>query len=188
MLKSKVERGQASLACCHHVFSRCLFLDRIARPAFLKPFRPPALLSLFPPSRRMDMTQHDIFTPYSSASLSVDSMGSQTDDESSNPSPAADSPRLAFPKNTGIDGKLQDRNASPSSLPDAAAKPEKEKRKRSRVTPEQLVHLERFFVIDRSPTAARRRDISELLGMQERQTQIWFQNRYASDPFLPSPK
>ncbi len=54
---------------------------------------------------------------------------------------------------------------------------EREKRKRSRVTPDQLVHLERFFSMDRSPTAARRREISELLGMQERQTQIWFQNR-----------
>lgn len=57
---------------------------------------------------------------------------------------------------------------------------DKEKRKRSRVTPEQLVHLERFFSIDRSPTAVRRKEISELLGMQERQTQIWFQNRSAS--------
>ncbi|KZP27308.1 homeobox-domain-containing protein [Athelia psychrophila] len=56
---------------------------------------------------------------------------------------------------------------------------EKEKRKRSRVTPEQLVHLERFFSVDRSPTAVRRKEISELLGMQERQTQIWFQNRRA---------
>ena len=133
----------------------------------------------------MDMAQHDIFSPYSTASLSVDSMGSQTDDESSNnPSPAADSPRNAFPKNAPVDGKLKDRNISPSSIIDAAIKPEKEKRKRSRVTPEQLVHLERFFVIDRSPTAARRRDISELLGMQERQTQIWFQNRYVFVPFF----
>jgi regulatory protein PHO2 len=56
-------------------------------------------------------------------------------------------------------------------------KGEKEKRKRSRVTPEQLVHLERFFAVDRSPPAARRREISERLGMHERQTQIWFQNR-----------
>jgi len=56
---------------------------------------------------------------------------------------------------------------------------DKDKRKRSRVTPEQLVHLERFFSIDRSPTAIRRKEISELLGMQERQTQIWFQNRRA---------
>ncbi|KAI0077261.1 homeobox-domain-containing protein [Panus rudis PR-1116 ss-1] len=55
----------------------------------------------------------------------------------------------------------------------------KEKKKRSRVTPEQLVHLERYFAIDRSPTAARRKEISETLGMQERQTQIWFQNRRA---------
>lgn len=54
-----------------------------------------------------------------------------------------------------------------------------EKRKRSRVTQEQLVHLEQYFKADRSPTATRRREISEQLGMQERQTQIWFQNRRA---------
>lgn len=59
----------------------------------------------------------------------------------------------------------------------AAAKADREKRKRSRVTPEQLVHLERFFAVDRGPTAVRRKEISDLLGMQERQTQIWFQNR-----------
>ncbi|KAH7884588.1 hypothetical protein F5I97DRAFT_1938024 [Phlebopus sp. FC_14] len=58
-------------------------------------------------------------------------------------------------------------------------KSDREKRKRSRVTPEQLVHLERFFAMDKSPTAARRKEISDLLGMQERQTQIWFQNRRA---------
>ncbi|TFK50072.1 hypothetical protein OE88DRAFT_1645817 [Heliocybe sulcata] len=56
---------------------------------------------------------------------------------------------------------------------------EREKRKRSRVTQEQLVHLEQFFAEDRIPTAARRKEISEFLGMQERQTQIWFQNRRA---------
>ncbi|KAH8994794.1 hypothetical protein EDB92DRAFT_1943515 [Lactarius akahatsu] len=61
---------------------------------------------------------------------------------------------------------------------------EREKRKRSRVTPDQLIHLERFFSMDRSPTAARRREISELLGMQERQTQIWFQNRRAKAKLL----
>ncbi|KAF5367048.1 hypothetical protein D9758_004053 [Tetrapyrgos nigripes] len=60
----------------------------------------------------------------------------------------------------------------------------REKKKRCRVTPEQLVHLERYFVSDRSPTAARRREISELLGMQERQTQIWFQNRRAKAKML----
>ncbi|KAI3604481.1 homeobox transcription factor [Moniliophthora roreri] len=55
----------------------------------------------------------------------------------------------------------------------------REKRKRCRVTPDQLKHLERIFATDRSPTAARRREISEILGMQERQTQVWFQNRRA---------
>ncbi|OJA09777.1 hypothetical protein AZE42_07222 [Rhizopogon vesiculosus] len=65
------------------------------------------------------------------------------------------------------------------SISGAGGKWEREKRKRSRVTPEQLIHLERFFSMDRSPTAARRKEISDLLGMQERQTQIWFQNRRA---------
>ncbi|KAG2090900.1 uncharacterized protein F5147DRAFT_724314 [Suillus discolor] len=65
------------------------------------------------------------------------------------------------------------------SISGVGAKWEREKRKRSRVTPEQLIHLERFFSMDRSPTAARRKEISDLLGMQERQTQIWFQNRRA---------
>ncbi|KAG6336371.1 hypothetical protein ID866_2728 [Astraeus odoratus] len=71
------------------------------------------------------------------------------------------------------------RDGSSSSAPPPGPKPEREKRKRSRVTPEQLVHLERFFAMDRSPTAARRKEISDMLGMQERQTQIWFQNRRA---------
>ncbi|PFH46810.1 hypothetical protein AMATHDRAFT_69006 [Amanita thiersii Skay4041] len=55
----------------------------------------------------------------------------------------------------------------------------KEKRKRLRVTPCQLAQLEHYFLIDRNPTPARRKEISEGLGMQERQTQIWFQNRRA---------
>lgn len=66
----------------------------------------------------------------------------------------------------------------PKSAPPGGAPQEREKRKRSRVTPEQLAHLERLFALDRSPTAAKRKEISEMLGMQERQTQIWFQNRY----------
>jgi regulatory protein PHO2 len=77
-----------------------------------------------------------------------------------------------------VDGKLS--AAGPHRVRSTAllgGKNDKEKRKRSRVTPDQLVHLEQFFAVDRSPTAARRREISELLGMQERQTQIWFQNR-----------
>ncbi|KAF9517007.1 hypothetical protein BS47DRAFT_591849 [Hydnum rufescens UP504] len=58
------------------------------------------------------------------------------------------------------------------------------KRKRSRVTPAQLAQLERAFSKDRSPTAARRKEISEMLGMQERQTQVWFQNRRAKAKLL----
>ncbi|KAF9466450.1 hypothetical protein BDZ94DRAFT_1250943 [Collybia nuda] len=81
-------------------------------------------------------------------------------------------------------GSESDDERDPASGPHrsrsvSSGKSDKEKRKRSRVTPEQLVHLERFFSVDRSPTAARRREISDLLGMQERQTQIWFQNRRA---------
>ncbi|KAF5382063.1 hypothetical protein D9615_004225 [Tricholomella constricta] len=72
-----------------------------------------------------------------------------------------------------------ERSRSVSSASGKSDKDKVEKRKRSRVTPEQLIHLERFFLLDRSPTAARRREISDLLGMQERQTQIWFQNRRA---------
>ena len=53
-----------------------------------------------------------------------------------------------------------------------------EKRKRSRVTPEQLIELEREFSTNRTPTGAERKSISDRLGMNERQTQIWFQNRY----------
>lgn len=70
----------------------------------------------------------------------------------------------------------------------SSANLKKEKRKRSRVTPEQLVQLERLFLLDRSPPAARRREISDHLGMHERQTQIWFQNRcvkWSPLPLLP---
>ncbi|TFK96789.1 hypothetical protein BDV98DRAFT_597322 [Pterulicium gracile] len=61
---------------------------------------------------------------------------------------------------------------------------EPEKRKRCRVTPEQLTHLENFFASERSPSAYRRREISEFLGMNDRQTQIWFQNRRAKEKQL----
>ncbi|KAG5646099.1 hypothetical protein DXG03_004338 [Asterophora parasitica] len=76
-------------------------------------------------------------------------------------------------------GSRLERSRSVSSASGKSDKEKGEKRKRSRVTPDQLLHLERFFLLDRSPTAARRREISDLLGMQERQTQIWFQNRRA---------
>ncbi|CAE6364375.1 unnamed protein product [Rhizoctonia solani] len=76
--------------------------------------------------------------------------------------------------------------SSPTTSTTATARANLQKRKRSRVTPEQLAHLERVFALDRSPTAARRKEISEQLGMQERQTQIWFQNRRAKAKLVES--
>jgi len=52
------------------------------------------------------------------------------------------------------------------------------------VTPVQLTHLERVFAKDRSPTAAKRKELAEVLGMNERQTQVWFQNRRAKAKLL----
>ncbi|KAF8876740.1 hypothetical protein BD779DRAFT_1695815, partial [Infundibulicybe gibba] len=105
---------------------------------------------------------------------------------SSSSTPAPNSPAASHtnrPSSRGSDSLEPEDEKEPASGPhrsrSTSSMKEKEKRKRSRVTPEQLVHLERFFSVDRSPTAARRREISELLGMQERQTQIWFQNRRA---------
>lgn len=78
--------------------------------------------------------------------------------------------------------------SSPSGTPSTKSLPEetpppapepRERRKRSRVSPEQLIVLEAIFAADRCPTAVRRKEISEQLGMNERQTQIWFQNRCA---------
>lgn len=58
------------------------------------------------------------------------------------------------------------------------------KRKRGRVNPTQLAYLERAYLADRSLDAARRKEISQKLGMDERQTQIWFQNRRAKAKLL----
>ncbi|KAF8339724.1 uncharacterized protein EI90DRAFT_3117509 [Cantharellus anzutake] len=66
----------------------------------------------------------------------------------------------------------------------SAIGPERGKRKRGRVNPTQLAHLERAYAQDRSLDASRRKEISEALGMDERQTQIWFQNRRAKAKLL----
>jgi len=58
------------------------------------------------------------------------------------------------------------------------------KRKRGRVNPAQLAYLERAYTADRSLDATRRKEISQKLGMDERQTQIWFQNRRAKAKLL----
>jgi len=89
-------------------------------------------------------------------------------------------PNVDFPQGLVSEGDSPHDEDKSSGQRSSSAKSDKEKKKRTRVTPEQLVHLERYFAMDRNPTAARRKDISELLGMQERQTQIWFQNRYVS--------
>ncbi|KAK7026736.1 hypothetical protein VNI00_015509 [Paramarasmius palmivorus] len=51
------------------------------------------------------------------------------------------------------------------------------RRKKYKVTPEQLTHLESCFATEHKPSTSRRKEISEMLGMTERQTQVWFQNR-----------
>ena len=58
-----------------------------------------------------------------------------------------------------------------------APKDDRERRKRNRVTPEQLIQLENAFSKDRSPTSTERRELSNRIGMAERAVQIWFQNR-----------
>ena len=58
-----------------------------------------------------------------------------------------------------------------------APKDDRERRKRNRVTPEQLIQLEAAFSKDRSPTSTERRELSNRIGMAERAVQIWFQNR-----------
>jgi regulatory protein PHO2 len=100
-------------------------------------------------------------TTYSGSSKGV--RGSSRLNEQRSPSPLSSS-ASAVP----VDPTNEDADKRP---------PQKKKRKRTRVTPEQLAELESLFATERSPTASRRRQISEKLGMQERQTQVWFQNR-----------
>ncbi|KAL1745743.1 hypothetical protein HDZ31DRAFT_35674 [Schizophyllum fasciatum] len=54
-----------------------------------------------------------------------------------------------------------------------------DKKKRQRVSSAQLAQLESIFAVERTPTQERRREISQTLGMDERQTKVWFQNRRA---------
>ncbi|KAJ6494639.1 hypothetical protein C8R47DRAFT_1213331 [Mycena vitilis] len=106
-------------------------------------------------------------TPQTRAKLQIDPSAAPC---ASTPSPSSASTTLS-PSGSHSTEEEDDK--------DPGIKSDPEKPKRSRVTPEQLVHLERFFAVERSPTATRRREIGELLGMHERQTQIWFQNRRA---------
>ncbi|KAK0469975.1 uncharacterized protein EV420DRAFT_1258948 [Desarmillaria tabescens] len=133
------------------------------------------------------------------SSLRIDPASCHESDASGSPSPgvAATSQSPDTPLNSnrpspsGSDSIDDEKDKEPASGPKRSnsstsinSKGEKERRKRSRVTAEQLVHLEQFFAVERSPTAARRREISEMLGMEERQTQVWFQNRRAKAKML----
>ncbi|PCH42618.1 homeobox-domain-containing protein [Wolfiporia cocos MD-104 SS10] len=116
----------------------------------------------------------------------LDGLDVETSDISHPAISTASSPKFAPPSPCNSDKvpEQMDEDEPPESpstkQPRRNSTPEsKEKRKRSRVTPEQLVQLEQFFATDKSPTAVRRKEISNLLGMNERQTQIWFQNRRA---------
>ncbi|EGN99000.1 hypothetical protein SERLA73DRAFT_90145 [Serpula lacrymans var. lacrymans S7.3] len=136
-------------------------------------------------------TKHDSLHLNSGACAQDIEVDPNPDSSASSPSSSVHSPItpvIIRPSSASAtsDGREPEIAKDPASGPQrarstgaASSKGDKEKRKRSRVTPEQLVHLERFFSVDRSPTAGRRKEISELLGMQERQTQIWFQNRRA---------
>ncbi|KAF8920134.1 homeobox domain-containing protein [Mucidula mucida] len=135
------------------------------------------------------------------ASLHIDPSSFHGSDASASPSPRASATSQS--PNTPISSARP--SPSGSDLPDADEEKEKEpawgperssttkksdgeRRKRSRVTPDQLVHLEQFFAVERSPTAARRKEISDMLGMEERQTQVWFQNRRAKAKLLQNKK
>ena len=88
------------------------------------------------------------------------------------------------PPHSASDGDPEARFASASATTPVPTRSTSAKRKRGRVNPTQLAHLERAYAKDRSLDAARRKEISEALGMEERQTQIWFQNRRAKAKLL----
>lgn len=104
--------------------------------------------------------------------LDFDESADEFDPASGLDAPQVDPSSGAHRRQSSVSGGLH-RDA------DGVLKNRPEKRKRSRVTPEQLVELEKEFAINRTPTGAQRKAISDRLGMQERQTQIWFQNRRA---------
>ena len=94
----------------------------------------------------------------------------------------ADDMQADSPPQSASDGDPE--ALSSSATAPGPARTSSAKRKRGRVNPTQLAHLERAYAKDRSLDAARRKEISEALGMEERQTQIWFQNRRAKAKLL----
>jgi len=59
-------------------------------------------------------------------------------------------------------------------------------KKRNRFNKTQTSVLEQYFTQDHSPSAARQKEISELIRCSIRQTQVWFQNRYGCSLGLAS--
>ena len=92
------------------------------------------------------------------------------------PSPSSSAASVSSPGAASSTRSLVD---DTPEAPVHSAVPAKEQKKRGRVSTEQLTVLETIFAANRSPNAVRRKEISDQLGMTERQTQIWFQNRYA---------
>ncbi|KAJ7284823.1 hypothetical protein C8J57DRAFT_1052956 [Mycena rebaudengoi] len=113
-------------------------------------------------------------TPQTRARLQIDPSAVQSNTSTPSPTSALSTQSPLTNRPPSANSETEEEEDSSSST-----KSDPEKPKRSRVTPDQLVHLERFFAAERSPPASRRREISDLLGMNERQTQIWFQNRRA---------
>ncbi|KAG8970547.1 hypothetical protein FRC03_006676 [Tulasnella sp. 419] len=122
----------------------------------------PSFAQARPGSSLANISSHQALPPSTSGSVGHPTPSILTSPPSS----------FASPTEGGVSSARTRQNAAPG------------KRKRSRVTPEQLSYLERVFAIDPSPGAVRRKEISELLGMGERQTQIWFQNRRAKEKML----
>ncbi|KAF9517010.1 hypothetical protein BS47DRAFT_592215 [Hydnum rufescens UP504] len=94
----------------------------------------------------------------------------------------ADAVQADSPPHSASEGDAEGHSGSTTAA--GPARSTSAKRKRGRVNPTQLAHLERAYAKDRSLDAARRKEISEALGMEERQTQIWFQNRRAKAKLL----
>lgn len=138
---------------------------------------------LYSPPAAKDPPEHRPSLHLDASKFNIDP---HTDDAPSTPStPPHTRPRAHTQSDPVPPPQVRSRAATIANPPKSAppgGPPEREKRKRSRVTPEQLAHLERIFAVDKSPTAAKRKEISEMLGMQERQTQIWFQNRCVPPP------
>jgi len=114
---------------------------------------------------------------YRRGSFLLESLSIQTDEETGKAPSSSATTTTPLVTAFELEEDKEPLSGPQRSASNSGSKADKEKRKRSRVSPEQLIQLELCFATDRSPTAARRREISELLGMQERQTQIWFQNR-----------